>query len=119
MPSYKTKVPCVTSGPFSGKVIMSMRPMPRNLVERAAQVTAFLDKVHGAPTHIGEASWIGVEDLHNPEFDDKPNIREGDVCMYWGCGTTATMAIINAFKTFQTTLTNDFVRQNQLRNHHR
>lgn len=56
MPSYKTKVPCVTSGPFSGKVIMSMRPMPRNLVERAAQVTAFLDKVHGAPTHIGEAS---------------------------------------------------------------
>ena len=70
--------------------------MPRNLVERAAQVTAFLDKVHGAPTHIGEASWIGVEDLHNPEFDDKPNIREGDVCMYWGCGTTATMAIINA-----------------------
>lgn len=96
MPSYKTKVPCVTSGPFSGKAIMSMRPMPRNLVERAAQVTAFLDKVHGAPTHIGEASWIGVEDLHNPEFDDKPNIREGDVCMYWGCGTTATMAIINA-----------------------
>lgn len=95
-PTYQTRVLTVKSGPFSGTVGMSLRPMPRNLVERAAQVTAVLDKVHGAPIHIGHPSWIGVEDLQNPEFDDKPYMKEGDVCMFWACGVTATTAIANA-----------------------
>ena len=95
-PTYQTRVLTVKSGPFSGTVGMSLRPMPRNLVERAAQVTAVLDKVHGAPIHIGHPSWIGVEDLQNPEFDDKPYMKEGDVCMFWACGVTAATAIANA-----------------------
>lgn len=45
--------------------------------------------------YIGEVFWIGVEDLYNFKFDDKLNIREGDVCMYWGCGIIVMMVIIN------------------------
>ena len=96
MPSYKTKIPCISSGPFSGYVVASMRPMPRSLVQRAAQVTAVLDQVHGAPVHIGHPCWIGVKDLLHPEYDDEPNIKEGDVCLFWGCGTTAQEALTRA-----------------------
>ncbi|KAL9968714.1 hypothetical protein ACROYT_G020833 [Oculina patagonica] len=96
VPSYKTKIPCIPSGPFSGNVVASMRPMPRNLVQRAAEVTAVLDQVHGAPVHIGHPCWIGVKDLLHPEYDDEPNIKEGDVCLFWGCGTTAMEALTSA-----------------------
>ncbi|XP_022794951.1 D-glutamate cyclase, mitochondrial-like [Stylophora pistillata] len=95
-PVYQTRVLTVKSGPFSATVGMSLRPMPRNLVERAVQVTATMDKVHGAPVHIGHPSWIGVGDLQNPDFDDKPFIKEGDVCMFWACGVTAALALMNA-----------------------
>ncbi|KAJ7363485.1 hypothetical protein OS493_009640 [Desmophyllum pertusum] len=69
VPSYKTTIACFPSGPFSGNVVASMRPMPRDLVQRAAQVTAVLDQVHGAPVHIGHPCWIGVKDLLHPEYD--------------------------------------------------
>lgn len=78
-----------------------MRPMPRNLVQRAADVTAVLDQVHGAPLHIGDPCWIGVQDLLHPEYDDKPNIKEGDVCMFWGCATTAMEVLTNSSMSFQ------------------
>ncbi|XP_068750181.1 uncharacterized protein [Montipora capricornis] len=96
VPSYKTKIPCIPAGPFSGNVVASMRPMPRNLVQRAAEVTAVLDQVHGAPVHIGDPCWIGVKDVLHPEYDDEPNIQEGDVFLFWGCGTTAMEALTRA-----------------------
>ena len=98
MPSYKTKIPCLPVGPFWGNQVCSMRPMPRDLVQRAFEVTAVLDLVHGAPIHIGHPCWIGVKDLNHPEYDDKPNILEGDVCLFWGCETTAQEALANASK---------------------
>jgi len=59
-------------------------------------VTAVLEQVHGAPLHVGDPCWIGVQDLLHPEYDDEPNIKEGDVCMFWGCGTTAMEVLTNS-----------------------
>lgn len=63
VPSYKTKIPCLPAGPFWANVVASMRPMPRDLVQRAVEATAVLEQVHGAPVHIGHPCWIGVQDL--------------------------------------------------------
>lgn len=98
VPSYKTKIPCLPEGPFWANLVASMRPMPRDLVQRAVEATAVLEQVHGAPVHIGHPCWIGVKDLMHPEYDDEPNIQEGDVCLFWGCGTTAQEALANASK---------------------
>ena len=99
VPSYCTKIPCIPSGPFTTNQVVSMRGFPRHLVQRAAEVTAVLEPVHGAPVHIGHPCWLGIRDLSQPEYDDPPNLEEGDVCLFWGCGTTASLALTAASKS--------------------
>ena len=85
---YRTNIPTVPAGPFSGPTVVSMRPMtPANAI-RAVQVTARVPAVHGAPLHLGDPSLIGIADLAKPDFGDAVTVKPGEVPVFWACGVT-------------------------------
>lgn len=85
---YTTNVPCVPAGRFAGPMVVSMRPVKRDQLVRAVQVTSRFPATHGAPVHIGDPSLIGV-DLEKTDFDTGVfDLAEDDVPVFWGCGGT-------------------------------
>jgi uncharacterized protein YcsI (UPF0317 family) len=85
---YITNVRCVPAGRFHGPLVVSMRPMPRDKIVRAVQVTTRFRDTHGAPVHIGDPEQIGIQDLSKTDFGATPDIRPGEVPVFWGCGIT-------------------------------
>ncbi len=97
---YRTNIPTVAAGPFSGPVVVSMRPMtPANAI-RAVQVTARVPAVHGAPLHLGDPALIGIADLGKPDFGDPVNILPGELPVYWACGVTPQAVVMEAKPDF-------------------
>lgn len=94
---YKTNIKCNPVGAFScDQMIVSMRSVKRNSIEKAVAVTARYDEVHGAPIHIGNPELIGIKDFYNPDAGDKPDLEEDEVPVFWGCGVTTSVAIKTA-----------------------
>jgi uncharacterized protein YcsI (UPF0317 family) len=93
---YITNRQCIPAGPFSAPLVVSMRPIPDDLVVRAVQVTSRYASVHGAPVHIGDGSALGIEDLDRPDFGDPVTIHEGETPVFWACGVTSSLAVLSA-----------------------
>lgn len=103
VPMYLTGVDCRPAGSMSGKMVMSMRPIPYNQVVKAVQISGAIPKVHGAPLHIGNPSAIGVRDIDHPEFGDPVNINPGEVPVFWACGVTPQSVVMNSKPPFAIT----------------
>ena len=103
VPMYITGIDTVPAGVFSGKMVVSMRPVPPQQVVKAVTVTAQLPKVHGSPIHIGDPSVIGIKDINHPEFGDPVEIKEGEVTMFWPCGVTPQSVVMNVKPDFAIT----------------
>lgn len=95
VPMYITNIDCVPAGKFSGKMVVSMRPIPYNQLVKAVTVTATLPKVHGSPIHIGDPSVIGIQDVNQPNFGDAVTIGPGEVPVFWPCGVTPQSVVMN------------------------
>lgn len=96
VPMYVTDIETRPAGPFFGPMVVSMRPFaPRDAI-RAIILSARLPQAHGAPVHLGDPAAIGIADLARPEFGDAPDIRPGDVPVFWACGVTPQSAIRRA-----------------------
>jgi uncharacterized protein YcsI (UPF0317 family) len=100
VPMYMTDIDCVPAGVFSGKMVVSMRPIPYNQVVKAVTVTASMPRVHGSPIHIGDPSAIGIKDINKPEFGDAVTINEGEVPVFWCCGVTPQSVMMNSKPDF-------------------
>ena len=100
---YLTGVDCTPAGSMSGKMVMSMRPIPYDQIVKAVQLSGAIPKVHGAPMHIGDPAAIGVRDLAHPEFGDPVDIREGEVPVFWACGVTPQSIVMNSKPEFAIT----------------
>ena len=50
---YITNIATTPAGVFSGPMVVSMRPIKRDQIVRAVQVTSRFPATHGAPVHIG------------------------------------------------------------------
>jgi uncharacterized protein YcsI (UPF0317 family) len=96
VPMYITNLPCEPAGPFRGELVVTMRPIPGRLVSKAVQVTSRFPGVHGAPVHVGDPGALGIEDLQRPDFGDPVSIRPGEVPVFWACGVTPQVALLNA-----------------------
>src|SRR5262245_28483861 len=59
VPMYRTDIPCIPAGTFSGPMVVSMRPMTLKQAERATEITRGMPGSHGAPVHVGEPGSIG------------------------------------------------------------
>jgi uncharacterized protein YcsI (UPF0317 family) len=96
---YRTAIPTAPAGPFSGPMVVSMRPMTPAHAIRAIQVTSRFPSVHGAPVHFGDPAAIGITDLGRPDYGDPVDIAPGEVPVFWACGVTPQAALLAARPT--------------------
>jgi uncharacterized protein YcsI (UPF0317 family) len=115
---YRTNIATEPAGPFSGAMVVSMRPMPAADVIRAVQVTSRFPNVHGAPVHIGDPSLIGIKDLARPDYGDAVELAPGDIPVFWACGVTPQSAILTAQPAFCITHAPGAMLVTSLLNHH-
>src|SRR5690606_10041289 len=90
-------------GPFRARLVVSMRPVPADLVARAAAVTAAMPYAHGEPVHMGSPAMIGVRDLGRPRYGSAVAMAADDVPVFWASGVTVQEAIIAAELPFAIT----------------
>ena len=94
VPMYRTSVATRPAGSLHGPLVVSMRPIPADLVATAVRVTSRYPAVHGAPLHVGSPAAIGITDLDAPDFGDAVPVRPGEVPVFWGCGVTPQAAVM-------------------------
>jgi len=98
---YQTNIPCVPAGVFSGDMVVSMRPIPREKVSQAVMLTGAMPRVHGAPVHIGEPGAIGIADLKNTDFGGGiVSLKEDEVPVFWACGVTPQAVVMKSKPEF-------------------
>ncbi|MEV5890697.1 putative hydro-lyase [Nonomuraea fuscirosea] len=94
VPMYVTSLPCEATGSLSGPLVVSMRPVPEELVPTAVEVSGRYPMVHGAPVHAGDPAAIGIRDLSRPDYGDPVEVRAGEVPLFWACGVTPQAAVL-------------------------
>ena len=100
VPMYITNIECEPAGIFSGKMVVSMRPIPYEQIVKAVTVTGQMPKVHGTPIHIGDPSVIGIKDVNKPDFGDAVSIMPGEAPVFWCCGVTPQSVVMNVKPSF-------------------
>jgi len=85
---YRTNLACVPSGPFSGEMVVSMRPIKSRDVARVVEISGRFALAHGAPVHVGNPAAIGIADLAKPDYGDAVSIMDDEVPVFWACGVT-------------------------------
>lgn len=103
VPMYVTNRPCRPAGRLHGSLVVSMRPIPADMVATAVRVTAMTPAVHGAPVHVGAPESLGISDLTRPDFGDAVDVRDGDVPVFWACGVTPQVAVMASRPEFAIT----------------
>lgn len=103
VPMYITNFECEPFGAFSGKMVVSMRPMTPEYAKIAAEITSRMPKVHGAPIHSGSPSEIGIADIMKPDFGDSVTIKPGEIPVFWPCGVTPQSVVMNVKPPFAIT----------------
>jgi uncharacterized protein YcsI (UPF0317 family) len=85
---WKTSIACRRAGRFEGPMVVSMRPIPSQMIPKAVTASARFPNAHGAPIHVGDPTQIGIADVSKPDWGDFVGIREGEVPVFWACGVT-------------------------------
>lgn len=94
---FRTTIDCVPSGPFRGKLVVSMRMMKPADAIRAIQITSRFPAVHGAPVHIGHPESIGIADIMRPDYGDPPPVNDDALLpVFWACGVTPQSVVLEA-----------------------
>ncbi len=85
---YNTNITLTPVGKFKGKMVVSMRPIRKDLVAKACVITAHYPRMHGSPIHVGYPEMIGIKDLDKPDYGDSVEIKEDEIPLFWPCGVT-------------------------------
>lgn len=96
VPMFRTNIPTIPAGPFSGEFVVSMRPMKMTDAIRACEITARFPHAHGKPVHIGNPAILGIEDIFQPDWGDPADVFENEVPVFWPCGVTPQNSIQRA-----------------------
>ena len=100
---YVTNRECRPAGRMRGPMVVSMRPIPADLVETARLISGRMPGVHGAPVHAGDPGLLGIKDLPTPDFGDAVTPQPGDVPVFWACGVTPQAALMASCPPFAIT----------------
>ena len=93
---YETALPTTEHEGFGGPLIVSMRPLPVDAVERAFRISERYPQLHGRPVHAGDPAALGVE-LDRPlEALGPLDVLGDEVPVFWACGVTTQAAIERA-----------------------
>ena len=93
---YRTSIPLQPAGPFQGEMVVSMRPIRKELLDKVVAVTERYPDVHGAPIHAGNPEQIGIKDITLPDYGDTITIEDGELPVFWACGVTPQNVLLNA-----------------------
>lgn len=96
VPMFSSSIPLVSAGPFSGNMVVTMRPIAADKVEQAKTISARYPQAHGAPIATGAPGAIGINDLSKPDWGESVDIHDGEVPVYWACGVTPQNVLLNA-----------------------
>ena len=88
VPMYRTSIACQPSGPFTGPLVVSMRPMNPNQAQRAVEITSRFPGMHGAPIQVGSPEQIGITNLSEPDYGVAVPINDDEIPVFWACGVT-------------------------------
>ncbi|AQH01429.1 hypothetical protein A9R05_21610 [Burkholderia sp. KK1] len=95
-PVFVSNIDNVRSGPFGGKLAVSMRPFNAAQTIKAIEITSRYPQVHGAPVHFGNPGEIGIADVGQPDFHGLSVVRKGEFPVFWACGLTPQVAVMAA-----------------------
>lgn len=118
VPMYRTNVATRPAGPFSGPLVVSMRPLRAVDAIRAIQITSRYPAVHGAPVHIGDPALIGIADLSRPDYGDAVRIASDEIPVFWACGVTPQSVVAASRPEFCITHAPGYMLVTDLKNHH-
>ena len=92
---YVTNVDCYdVRNKFSGvKMVLSMRNIVKDQLQKAVSITSCYTQTHGAPIHIGDPNRIWISDITKTITGTSLVINEGEVPVFWACGVTAKQAL--------------------------
>ncbi|SNT11757.1 putative hydro-lyase [Tropicimonas sediminicola] len=93
VPMFRSSIDTVPAGPFSGKMVVSLRFVEPGMVETATAISRRFPLAHGAPVHAGDPAAIGIADVTKPDWGDPVPVPEGQVPVFWACGVTPQVAI--------------------------
>ena len=79
-----------------GKMVVTMRPIPEDLVEQARRISRQYPQAHGAPIATGDPAEIGIADLSQPDWGDAVEIQPDEIPVYWACGVTPQNVLLDA-----------------------
>lgn len=96
IPMYRTNIPCHPAGPFSGNMVVSMRPLKPEEVDHAVKITSRFETSHGSPVHIGDPKEIGIDDLNQPDYGEPVDMDDDRIPVFWACGVTPQNVLQNA-----------------------
>jgi len=93
VPMFRSSIDTVPAGPFGGKMVVSMRPIPAAQVPLAVEISGRYPVAHGAPVHAGDPAEIGIADLAAPDWGDPAPVGPDEVPVFWACGVTPQVAL--------------------------
>lgn len=96
VPMFRSNIDTVPAGPFSGKMVVSLRAIPVAQVDLVIEISRKFPLAHGAPVHVGNPEDIGIEDVSRPEWGDPAPMPGGHIAVFWACGVTPQVAIEKA-----------------------
>ncbi len=96
VPMFNTNIALKPAGPFHGNMVVTMRPIPDDMVDRAHAISAKFPHAHGAPIASGDPRALGIQDLSMPDYGDAVEVRDGEVPVYWACGVTPQNVLLEA-----------------------
>lgn len=96
VPMYLTERDCEPAGPFRGRLVVTMRPIPESRVKDAVRISGEQPLAHGAPVHIGDPAGLGIRDLSSPDWGEDGGLLRGEAPVFWACGVTSQVACRNA-----------------------
>ncbi len=85
---YNTNIPCTPVGRFQGNMVISMRPVARDALDRVIQISARYPNSHGAPVHVGDPAALGIADINQVDYGSSVAIADNEVPVFWACGVT-------------------------------
>ncbi|WP_108502967.1 putative hydro-lyase [Paracoccus indicus] len=103
VPMYLTDRECRPAGRLSGRMVVSMRPIPADRVSEAVMISGRMPAVHGAPVHVGDPTGLGIADLAQPDFGNPVTVPAGHVPVFWACGVTPQAAVMASRPPFAIT----------------
>jgi len=93
---YVSDMPTESAGAFKAPLVVTMRAFKPADAIRAIQITSRFPNVHGAPVHIGDPGMIGVDLKNRYQNVGDPTVAEGEIPLFWACGLTPQLAVMNA-----------------------